>query len=151
MGYQKQTPSGDTYTVPEQGDPNWGANATAILDRSLDSLTAGDTIVATEIIITPVPVTVANGDTLIQTNTSFVYLTVSGAQDVTLSSITPIEIPNADGKQLLIVNTDPTYVVTIPDSGTTDINGGVTLGLNQSIKVVWLAAVGKWVEQDRNN
>ena len=151
MSYQKTTPSGDVYTVPERGDPNWGENATAILDRSLDSLLAGDVIITNELVITPLEVTVSDGDILNQIGSSMIILTTDGA-DATLDEVTPVQSPtDRNGKILRILNVDETYVVNIPDAGNMDINGGITLGYLHYIELQWIEVVGVWIEAGRNN
>jgi len=151
MSYQKTTPSGDVFIVPERGDPDWGANATAILDRSLDSLQSGDLLSGSELVITPLNLTVSNGDHINETGSSLVVIKTNG-QDVTLDAVAPITSPvGRDGKLLEIINVDNTFLVTIPDAGNTNINGGVTLGYMQSITVRWLGVVSMWSEVARNN
>lgn len=151
MAYSKTTPSGETFQVPEKGDPNWGASVTAILDRSLDSLQAGDLIQTAELAITPLEITVEDATIVNATSSSLILMSTDGT-DVTLNEVTPIATPTArNGKILHLVNVDPLHTITIPDSGNVNSNGGATLFNGSIITFVWVGSLNRWLEISRNN
>ena len=151
MGIQVTTVSGDVFTIPERGDPNWGKNLTEYLVSLKDALKAGESIIAAELVIKPTQVTVNDGDQLDVTGASTVLLTTTGS-DVMLDETTPIVIPTErDGKILKLINIDEVNSVTIPDTGIVDINGAVELFYLHSLELQWIEAVGRWIEISRNN
>jgi len=144
---------GDPRAVPETDEEEWGGEVT---DQLFDLLTAGDlfffllaggTIVEKE---ARAASTLAAGATLTQTARAHEVEGSGGA--VTLDGTTPIAAGETDGQRLRLVGAHATNTVTIAATGTAaGLNGNVTLGLHESIELVWDAGNAVWEEVSRSH
>lgn len=110
---------------------------------------AGDVTMAGRLTITPsASQAIAAGDAVTVTS-SFAMLTSAG--NVTLTSA-PTVADGQDGQELTILNVDATDSITFQDQGTLANSnlrlaaGNVVLGPRSSIKLIYSATVGDWVQ-----
>lgn len=142
------TPSGVTYSIPEPGDVNWGADLTEFLAGLAMALRSGDTVITTELVMTPVVTNVLNGDILDVTGKSTFRLQASA--DVALNTTTPLLASSLDGKRVLLIG-DSNFTITIPDAGNLNINGECLLERDEFIELIWLESSSQWKELNRSN
>jgi len=150
MSIEVTTGDGVTYNLPEQGDPNWGTEVTNYLVH-LAGASFAPTVVTTSKLYLPTNNGVVNNGGTLSTSVSTVLRYAGNGTSVTLSAVTPLSNGTQDGELAIIIGASGTNTITILDSGNVDIRGPITLGLNQTITLVWSSVAAKWIELSRNN
>lgn len=147
-----QSLHGDTITIPETDETDWGAEVTAFLDTFAEDLHAiawqdadGNVFMKHSVTTT----TLADGATLTPATNIYRLEGTSGA--ITLDGTTAITDGEADGQILIIKGTDATNTVTINDGANTQMNGNVTLSDGDQIEFWWDDTESVWQERGRNN
>jgi hypothetical protein len=143
---------GSARLVPETGETGWGGEGTQILVDLIDSNNLAVQKLASGSLVLVYPTATASlaaSGTLTQTAPIMRVDSTGGA--VTLDTTTPVTVGEFDGQQLEIMGTDNTNTVTIPDSGTVDLNGLIVLSDHVSVLLEWFDGDSKWVEVRRSN
>lgn len=146
-----KTLNGNTVQVPEDGDDNWGPQATAWADDLIDMadgtafITAGGVVIP---YLKGTSSTLGPGGTLTPAYPRHKVKGISSA--VTLSGTQAIASGSKDGQFLRLQGDDATLTVTIQNGSGVALKGGdVTLGLYETIDFHWDASLSKWVEDCR--
>ena len=142
---------GTARTFPQTPEVDWGAQMTAWVDDvnyAIDSLMM---LVGTQgvLALTPKTEALAAGATLSPANP---WHRVSGSGGaVTLDGTTAISDGAKDGQLIIVMGTDNTNTVTIPDGANTELAGPVTLAAGESIGLIWDATTSAWTETRRSH
>ena len=143
---------GLVYSLPTSGERGWGSVVTSFLAKLgglLETLAYTIGGVAIERVSTAAT-SLAAGATLSQSASLHRVNGSTGA--VTLSASTPISTTGAlDGVVLELEGTSDTNTVTVPDSGTVDLNGDFTLYAGSSLRLVYNSTRALWVEKNRRD
>lgn len=146
---QVTTTDGVTYSLPENGETNWN-DVVPLLVHLANALLQGTPITTPQLVFDPAIVTFTDGQTFTPgPRTAFLVSGLSGP--VTLNASIPISAGTRNGAVLRLTGTSDTDTVTIPDSGSLQINGPCTLFAEEYIEMMWFTAFNKWIECSRNN
>lgn len=149
MGYSK-TLLGNTVTIPETGDTNYGANGTAILDDLVDIGDQSFTMISGVVI----PYHAATSSVLAAAATltpANVVHKVSGSGGaVTLSGTTAIANGSVNGQVLILQGDHATNTVTIQNGANVQLRGEIVLGLYDFLCLRWDTTIGDWIEMSRS-
>jgi hypothetical protein len=143
---------GDTVSVPETDETNWGAEVSAFLSTLIEDAHAicwqdADGNVFSKHSVTTT--TLADSATLTPATNIYRLAGTSGA--ITLDGTTAITDGEVDGQILIIKGTSDTNTVTINDGANTQQNGNVTLADGDTIEFWWDSTGSEWQERSRNN
>jgi hypothetical protein len=119
---------------------------TITLDAELNGkskITTQDATVSGLLALPSTSITLAANSTLTATN-SYVRVTGSGGAAVTLSATTAIANGNTSGAVLVLEGTSDTATVTIPTGANTVFPASRTLGLNDTLTLIWNGS--DWVQ-----
>lgn len=146
------TTAGDTYEVPLPGESNYGDEVHNLLvDLGTNALLKNGAVTTSQLVLpTSGTVTSLTAGSVMNVGTRTVHMVQSASGAITLNSTTPLNNSSTDGFVVILIGRSATNTVTIPDSGNVDLNGSITLGANTSITLIWMNAIGKWVELNRN-
>lgn len=128
--------NGTTYSIPQNGDENWGTDVTAFLS---DVATKENNVPSTS-----VPTA---GGTLTPSQRHY---KLAPASAVTLNTTTAITDGSYNGQELTLQGTSDTNTVTIQHGANTNLNGDIILGNGHMISLVW-DSTNKWSEIYRSN
>ena len=145
---------GTTFTVPADGETEWGEDVRTILlniMKALDNMATMTTSELPFLVLNPVnSANLADGATLSVTGNRH---DVSGNGNVNLGALSTTNL--TDGQTLLLVGQDDSNTVEMDsDNDSTTkfvINGDMILGSNDAIFLMWDSAAGKWIEVSRSN
>lgn len=143
---------GTVRQVPERKETGWGAQVTGILDDLIDFANAFGFLFGADspgMKFSVATSTLAAAATLTPTATLHRVQGTPGA--VTLSAATPIAAGAFNGQLLLLTGAHAANTVTIQTGGNVDLNGDITLGLGQSVMLVWNSTRSAWEELNRSN
>lgn len=91
-----------------------------------------------------------NGDIISSGPDNRGMIHIVGSGHITLDGTTPLTAGIYDGQELLLVGQDDSNTVTIlSSSGNMDMNGDISLGLNDMLELIWISSAAKWVEKSR--
>lgn len=137
------------YIIPETDETDWGEQVTNFLVRTATMLDGVSALKST----IPVPLmksttsALAAGATLTPTHPTH---RVSGSGSaVTLSASTSIANGTYNGELLRLEGDHATNTVTIQDASNVQLRGDITLGLNDTLDLVWDSTLGDWKETAR--
>lgn len=151
MGTPITTTSGNTYSVPSDGETDWGDSEVgpALIDLLQNAVMVGGDIAGIKLtgplVHAPLDLTVAVGSTIPSAAACY-FLTGQGGP-ITVSATTPVQAGTQRGQQLVLVGGSATAPVTIPDSGNLNINGSVDLELDEAVTLLWTGS--RWIELSR--
>jgi hypothetical protein len=94
--------------------------------------------------------TVGNNGT-ISLDSSMITRIAGDGGAVTLAVDSCIDTGVADGQVLILQGTNNTNTVTINDNVGIQLNGAVTLGLNDTLTIMWDSGEGDWMELSRSD
>lgn len=143
------TTDGVPYSLPENGDTNW-SDVVPLLQHLSNAFLQGTPIQTPQLVYDPVIVTFDDQEVFSPFDRSMFLVSGNGGP-VSLNSTTPISAGTQNGATLIMIGTDDLNPVTIPDSGSLQINGPCTLYAKETIELVWLTHFNQWVELSRNN
>ena len=144
---------GTTFTVPADGETDWGDDVRTILLNIMKALANMATMTTSELpflVLNPVNSTITAGAPLSVTGNRH---DVTGDGNVNLGALSTTNL--TDGQTLLLVGQDDSNTVEMDsDNDSTTkfvINGDMILGSNDAIFLMWDSAAGKWIEVSRSN
>ena len=144
---------GTTFTVPADGETDWGDDVRTILlniMKALDNMATMTTSELPFLVLNPVNSTITAGATLSVTGNRH---DVTGDGNVNLGALSTTNL--TDGQTLLLVGQDDSNTVEMDsDNDSTTkfvINADMILGSNDAIFLMWDSAAGKWIEVSRSN
>lgn len=147
-----KTLHGDTISIPETDEKDWGAEvsayqATFAEDLEVIAYQDADGNVFNRIKWTTD--TIADGGELTPATSGYRLAGDGGA--ATLDGTTAITDGKADGQLLVIRGTSNTNTVRINDGANTNLNGYVILTDGETISLEWDSTSSEWVELGRSN
>lgn len=128
--------NGTSYTIPQNGDENWGTDVTAFL---VDVATKENNVPSSTVVTAGGSLTPAQR-----------HYKLAPASAVTLSATTAITDGSYNGQELTLQGTSDTNTVTIQDGANVNLNGDIILGNGNIISLVW-DSTNKWTEIYRSN
>lgn len=135
--------------VPEKDETGWGPEVT---DQLVDLLDGADFVLALDgssnflVRLQAATSSLAAGATL--TPTKPVHKVVGNPGAVTLGGIAA---GAKDGQVLILVGTDDAKPVSLVHAGNLVLNGDITLGAYDVLRLAWDATGSKWYELGRNS
>lgn len=141
---------GVARTIAATGEYNWGANTSGILEDVCTGLNNISCLLGAvpllQLLSTSTAVTAAASIT----QTHMVHLVAGSGGAVTLSSVTPV-VSSTYNTILILIGTDSTNSVTIPEGGTNIVlNGEMKLVNGAVIAFIFNTTQNKWIELFRN-
>ena len=149
---QNQAYSGTTFVIPETEEVDWGEQVTDYLVKMARGNNSTSAILISQNIgihlHLPTVTSVTAAMTLTQTHPRHKVAGDSAAR--TLSATTAIADGSFDGQELVASGNSASNTVTIPDGANTRLNGNITLGLGDSITLIWDSTDSNWWEISRS-
>lgn len=153
MGTTVTTALGNTYTVPDDNETDWGESQVgpALVELLRNSMLSGGNTPGLKLVgplvTTPITMAVVGGQTLPSSSPLYFISGLSSA--VTLSISAPIQNGAQPGQHLLLIGTADARPVIIPDQGNVNLNGPASLGADQVLNLVWTGNL--WAEIGRTS
>ena len=154
MAHSTKTLFDLTFTVPEDGDTNWGADVRNLLIEIIDALQNMASMQVNEqpfLVLKGTANTIGSGTVTLSVATNRHDVTGDGGPQ-TLDKLSTTNI--SDGQTLLLVGQHDTNTVKLEaDNDSVSkyvINGDITLGANDAIFLSFDGTAGKWLELSRS-
>jgi len=140
------------FTIPDDGDTNWGEDIRTLLIKIIDALENMATMQTDEL---PFLVLKGNDDTISDvsalTPTRPRHNLIGNTAPVTMSALTTGSA-YTDSQLLLLTGRDDSATVRLDsDSSSWVLNGDIILGANDAIFLSYNSTLSKWVEISRSN
>ena len=141
------------FTIPDDGDTNWGEDIRTLLIKIIDALENMATMQTDEL---PFLVLKGSDDTI--SNLALFSPTrprhnfIGNLAAVELSALAVGSPTYADGQLLMLTGRSDAYTVRLDsDSSSWVLNGDIILGASDAILLSYNSTLSKWVEISRSN